>query len=301
MSSARQKATVLVEALPYIQKFHGKIIVVKYGGNAMINEELKTAVINDLLLMQLVGMKPVIVHGGGPEINSTLKKLNIETHFVDGLRYTDEQVVGVVEMVLTGKVNKEIVRNIGVKGGQAVGLCGKDGKLLQCRRRYGKDGADIGFVGDIVKVNTSLLTSLLDDGYIPVISPVGIGKNGETYNINADSAAGKVAAALHAEKLVLLTDVAGLANGPDKNGPIISYLNVEDVPQLLAEGVISGGMIPKIECCVEALAAGVHSTHILDGRDEHSILLEVFTKEGFGTMVGTERKSVGIVRKQEKE
>ncbi len=295
MSTAWQKATVLVEALPYIQKFHGKIIVVKYGGNAMINEELKTAVINDLLLMQLVGMKPVIVHGGGPEINSTLRKLNIETYFVDGLRYTDEQVISVVEMVLTGKVNKEIVRNIGVKGGQAVGLCGKDGNLLVCRRRFGKDGVDIGFVGDIVEVNTSLLLSLMDDGYIPVISPVGVGKNGETYNINADSAAGKIAAALHAEKLVLLTDVAGLANGPDKNGPIISYLNVEDVPRLLADGVISGGMIPKIECCVEALAAGVHSTHILDGRDEHSILLEVFTKEGFGTMVGTEHKSVGIV------
>ncbi|MEG1538095.1 MAG: acetylglutamate kinase [Clostridiales bacterium] len=294
MSTAWEKATVLVEALPYIQKFHGKIIVVKYGGNAMINEELKTAVINDLLLMQLVGMKPVIVHGGGPEINSMLKKLSIESRFIDGLRYTDQQVMCVVEMVLTGKVNKEIVSNIGVKGGQAVGLCGKDGNLLVCEQRYGKDGADIGFVGDIVEVNTELLISLMDKGYIPVISPVGVGRDGQGYNINADSAAGKIAAALHAEKLVLLTDVAGLANTPDKKGSIISYLNVSDVSTLLARGVISGGMIPKIECCVDALAAGVHSTHILDGRDEHSILLEVFTKKGFGTMVGTEKKSIGI-------
>ncbi|MEG1661277.1 MAG: acetylglutamate kinase, partial [Clostridiales bacterium] len=234
MSTAWEKATVLVEALPYIQKFHGKIIVVKYGGNAMINEELKTAVINDLLLMQLVGMKPVIVHGGGPEINSMLKKLSIESRFIDGLRYTDQQVMCVVEMVLTGKVNKEIVSNIGVKGGQAVGLCGKDGNLLVCEQRYGKDGADIGFVGDIVEVNTELLISLMDKGYIPVISPVGVGRDGQGYNINADSAAGKIAAALHAEKLVLLTDVAGLANTPDKKGSIISYLNVSDVSTLLA-------------------------------------------------------------------
>lgn len=295
MSTAWEKATVLVEALPYIQKFHGKIIVVKYGGNAMINEELKTAVINDLLLMQLVGMKPVIVHGGGPEINSLLKKLSINSHFVNGLRYTDEQVLNVVEMALTGKINKEIVMNIAVKGGQAVGLSGKDGNMLICEQHFGKNGEDIGYVGDIIDVNTDLLNSLLDKGYIPVISPVGMGLDGQGYNINADSAAGKIAAALHAEKLVLLTDVAGLANDPEHTGNVISYLNVNDVPHLLECGVISGGMIPKVECCMHALAGGVHSTHILDGRDEHSMLLEVFTNEGIGTMVGTEKPSSGLM------
>jgi len=282
MSTALEKATVLVEALPYIQLFHGKIVVVKYGGNAMINEELKHAVINDIILMQLVGMKPVIVHGGGPDINAMLNKLNIESHFVNGLRYTDAATLEVADMVLNGKINKDIVSHINSSGGNAVGLCGKDGHLFTCSKAPGED---LGFVGVIDEVDPSILFSLIDQGYLPVISPIGSDEEGQAYNTNADYAAGKVAEALCAEKLVLLTDVEGLYADPDNKDEIISVLNTKDVPVLTEKGVISGGMIPKIDCCVDALNAGVNSVHILDGRQQHSILLEVFTHEGVGTKI----------------
>lgn len=280
MSTALEKATILVEALPYIQLFYGKIVVVKYGGNAMISEELKQAVINDIILMQLVGMKPVIVHGGGPDINAMLKKLDIQSRFINGLRYTDAPTMEVVEMVLNGKINKDIVSHINRGGGNAVGLCGKDGQLFSCSK---SKGVDLGFVGAIDKVNTHILLSLIEQGYLPVISPIGGGADGQSYNINADYAAGKVAEALQAEKLVLLTDVEGLYADPDERKEIISVLPTADVPELMEKGIIQGGMIPKIKCCVSALAAGVHTAHILDGRQAHSILLEIFTDEGVGT------------------
>ena len=288
-----QKAEILVEALPYIKKFHGKTVVVKYGGNAMINEELKQAVISDIVLMQLVGMRPVLVHGGGPDINKMLDRLEIKSNFINGLRYTDADTIDVVEMVLVGKVNSSIVSEINQAGGSAVGLSGKDADLLKAHKKTtvkkdieGKEEAcDLGFVGEIDTVNSELIDYLLDKGYIPVISPVAIGPNGESFNVNADIVAGKVAAALKAEKLVLLTDVEGLyANYEDKS-TLISRLKVDEVDSLVEKGVIAGGMLPKIFCCVDALEGGVERTHILDGRVQHSILLEVFTKKGIGTMV----------------
>lgn len=283
MSTATDKARVLVEALPYIRRFHGKYIVVKYGGNAMINEELKSAVIKDLILMQLVGMKPVIVHGGGPEINLMLEKLSIASSFVNGLRVTDENIMEVVEMVLVGKVNPEIIRHINSIGGRAVGLSGKDGKLLLCEKKQAD--VDLGMVGQIKEVNTELLYTLVENGYMPVIAPIGVDEAGHSYNINADEAASKIASALNAERLILLTNVTGIMGKKD----YITYLNVDDAPQLIADGVISGGMIPKVDCCIDAIAGGVGSTHILDGRIEHSVLLELFTREGIGTMVGRMR------------
>lgn len=291
--SPLEKAEILIEALPYIKKFHGKTVVVKYGGNAMINEELKQAVISDIVLMQLVGMRPVLVHGGGPDINKMLKKLEIESNFINGLRYTDADTIDVVEMVLVGKVSSSIVSEINQAGGLAVGLSGKDAHLLTAHKKttLKKDTAgaeeecDLGFVGEIDNVNIELIDYLLDKGYIPVVSPVAIGPDGESLNVNADIVAGKVAAALQAEKLVLLTDVEGLyANYEDKN-TLISRLKVDEVDKLVEKGVIAGGMLPKIFCCVDALKGGVERTHILDGRVQHSILLEVFTNKGIGTMV----------------
>jgi len=283
MSTAIEKATILVEALPYIKKFHGKTVVIKYGGNAMINEELKSAVINDLILLQLVGMHPVIVHGGGPEINDLLDRLQIEAHFVNGLRVTDEATMKVVEMVLIGKVNTDIVSHINKSGGRAIGLSGKDDNLLYCHplaQEY-----DLGFVGEVEKVNSELLLSVMKDGYIPVVAPVGVGDGGQSYNVNADYAASKIAAALGAEKLVLLTNVKGLYAGNDDKENILSQISGEEAARMIAEGTIAGGMIPKVKCCLEALEGGVSSTHIIDGRQEHSILLELLTNEGIGTMV----------------
>ncbi len=282
MSTALEKATVLVEALPYIQLFHGKIVVVKYGGNAMINEELKQAVINDVILMQLVGMRPVIVHGGGPDINDLLNKLKIKSQFVNGLRYTDDATMEAVEMVLNGKVNKGIVSQINHNGGKAVGLSGKDGNLFICEKLV---QPDLGQVGYIKEVNTHILLTLMDQGYLPVISPVGGGEDGKTYNTNADYAAGKIAEALEAEKLVLLTDVEGLFADPETKKNLISVISAADIPPLIEKGIISGGMIPKVKCCVEALSAGVKSAHIIDGRNKHSLLLEIFTDKGVGTQI----------------
>lgn len=279
------KAAILVEALPYIRKFHGKTVVIKYGGNAMINEELKDAVLKDVVLMQLVGMRPVVVHGGGPDINAMLNKMQIHSEFIGGQRVTDESAMRVVEMVLTGKVNTDVVKYLNQNGGQAVGLSGADANLLVAHKKLTADGTDLGYVGEVESVNTELLNSLLDQGYIPVISPVATGKNGESYNVNADLAAGAVAAALTAEKLVLLTDVEGLFRDYEDKTSLISRLTVDMVPGLKADGVIAGGMIPKIDCCVQAVESGVGSVHILDGRVLHCILLEIFTRKGVGTMV----------------
>ncbi|ABZ84007.1 acetylglutamate kinase, putative [Heliomicrobium modesticaldum Ice1] len=293
MLKALEKAGILVEALPYIKKFSGKTVVIKYGGAAMVNDQLKEAVIMDVILMKLVGIHPVVVHGGGPEINGMLDRLGLKSHFIQGLRVTDESTMEVVEMVLAGKVNKEIVALIQRFGGKAVGLCGKDGGLIQAKKRFelvkNEGGArvptDIGFVGDVVKIEPGLVRELADRGYIPVIAPIGVGEKGESYNINADTAAGELAQALKADKLVLLTDVEGILRDRKDPSSLISSLRIDDVPALVEEGVISGGMIPKVACCVEALQGGVGQTHIIDGRLPHSLLLEVFTDKGIGTMV----------------
>jgi acetylglutamate kinase len=290
--TAQEKAGILVEALPYIKKFYGKIIVVKYGGHAMLNCELKRAVMTDLVLMKYVGMHPVVVHGGGPDISKMLKRLGKETSFVNGLRVTDAETMEVVEMVL-GRLNKEITALINRLGGRAVGLCGKDANLVMAAKKPGKvrlaDGSeveqDLGFVGRVTQVNPDLLLSVIQQGYIPVVAPVGMGPDGEGYNINADTVAGKIAEALGADKLIILTDVEGILSDPADKDSVISVLKVDDIPELVASGKISGGMIPKLECCAAAIKGGVKRAHILDGRVLHAILLEVFTDEGIGTMV----------------
>jgi acetylglutamate kinase len=290
--TALEKAGILVEALPYIKKFWGKIIVVKYGGHAMLNCELKQAVMTDLVLMKYVGMHPVVVHGGGPGISEMLKRLGRETSFVNGLRVTDAETMEVVEMVL-GRLNKEIAALINRLGGKAVGLCGKDANLIAAAKKPGlvrlADGTvveqDIGYVGQVVSINPELLFSVIRQGYIPVVAPIGLGTEGEGYNINADTVAGKIAEALGADKLIILTDVEGIMTDPEDKNSVISVLKREEVPALIASGKISGGMIPKLECCVAALDGGVKTAHILDGRIPHVILLEVFTDEGAGTMV----------------
>lgn len=293
MPSPLEKASILVEALPYIKKFYGKTVVIKYGGHAMINDELKQAVLTDVVLMKYVGMHPVIVHGGGPEITSMLKRLNIESSFVGGLRVTDRETMEIAEMVLVGKLNKEIVSRVNRYGGRAVGLSGKDACLLQAVKKNGRvkrpDGAtetvDIGYVGEITGVSPDIVNTLMREGYIPVIAPVAVGEQGESYNINADTAASALAVALKADKLIILTDVEGILEDRANPQSLISTITREEVPGLADRGVIDGGMIPKVECCVRAIDGGVSTTHILDGRVPHSILLEVFTDKGIGTMV----------------
>jgi acetylglutamate kinase len=278
------RAKVLNDALPYIQKYHDKIVVVKYGGNAMTNETLKQAVMSDIVLLTLVGVKVVLVHGGGPEINDMLKKLNIESKFINGLRYTDEATVDVVKMVLAGKVNKELVSLLGQNGGSAVGLCGLDEKMLIAERTYGANGEDLGFVGNITKVNAKPIKDAIANNVIPVIATVASDENGQTYNVNADTAAARIAAELGAENLILLTDIAGLLKDKDDPSTLIPELNVSEVPFMKKRGIISGGMIPKIDCCVEAVRRGVKKTVIIDGRVPHSILIEILSNEGIGTM-----------------
>ena len=271
-SSHVERAQVLAEALPYIQKYSGKTVVVKYGGNAMISEALRKAVISDIILLHLVGIQVVVVHGGGPEISAMLKKIGKESRFVDGLRYTDEETMEVVQQVLCGKVNKDLVATLNRMGGRALGLCGMDAGLFQARKlseRYGLVGEDA-----------------LADGYIPVVSTLAQGVDGETaYNINADTAAAKLAVALHAEKLILLTDVRGLLRDPKNEETLIHVVELPEVPGLVKDGIIQGGMIPKVDCCVEAVRSGVERTHILDGRIPHSILIEMLSDEGIGTML----------------
>ena len=280
--SHADRSEVLVQALPYIQRYNGKTVVIKYGGNAMINEELQDAVMTDIVLLRSVGVNVVLVHGGGPEINDMLKRIGKESRFVGGLRYTDEETVEVVQMVLAGKVNKHLVQLLTCHGGQAVGLCGLDGDMIQAKKHDA--GEDIGFVGDIVKINTKVINDAIASGYIPVISTVGGGENGEVYNINADTAAARIASCLHAEKLLLMTDISGLLRDKDDESTLIQEVKVSEIPSLKSQGIISGGMIPKIDCCVEAVRRGVHRTNIIDGRIPHSILIELFTDAGIGTM-----------------
>ena len=280
--SNQNRAQVLVQALPYIQKYAGKTVVVKYGGNAMINNELKDAVMNDLVLMQLVGINVVLVHGGGPEITAMLKKIGKESKFVGGMRYTDEETIDIVQMVLAGKVNKDLVQFLEQHGGKAVGLCGLDGSMLKAEKIASKE--DLGFVGEITEVNTQVITDTTEKGYLPIISTVAGGYHGEVYNINADVAAARIAAGLGAVKLILMTDIRGLLRDKDDESTLIPVVNVSEVPKLKRDGIISGGMIPKIDCCVEAVRRGVGRAHIIDGRIPHSILIELFSDEGIGTM-----------------
>jgi acetylglutamate kinase len=288
--SLTEKAEVLLEALPYIRRFNGTTFVIKYGGKAMIDTELQSSFAQDIALLKFVGINPVVVHGGGPQIDRMLEKLALVSRFVRGMRVTDEATMDVVEMVLGGKINKHIVTLINRHGGNAVGLSGKDGELLLARKllvRVEEAGqpaetVDVGQVGQIVKVNVAVIRSLDAANFIPVIAPIAFGENGESYNVNADIAAGKIAEALAAEKLILLTDVEGIK---DAGGELLRTLSSEQVAQLVQSGVIGQGMIPKVECCVEALRGGVKKTHVIDGRKRHAVLLEIFTEEGIGTEV----------------
>ena len=285
MSSHEQQAQTLIEALPYIQKFTGKTIVVKYGGNAMISDELRRAVMSDVILLNLVGIRVVAVHGGGPEISAMLKMIGHESKFVDGLRYTDVTTMDIVQAVLCGKVNKDLVSQLGRLGGRAVGLCGMDGQLFQAEQMDEK----YGLVGRITGVNPEPVKNALEHGYIPIVSTVAQGVDSDTaYNINADTAAAKLAEALGAEKLILLTDVRGLLRDPKDENTLIHVVRTQEVPALVEEGVISGGMIPKMQCCVDAIHGGVERVHILDGRIPHSILIELLSDEGIGTMMKKE-------------
>ncbi len=286
MEKLIEKASVLIEALPYIRKFEGKTVVIKYGGSAMLDPEIRKSTAEDVVLMRYVGMNPVVVHGGGPAINRYLKRLDISSRFHNGLRVTDDATIEVVEMVLAGGVNKDIVTLLNQAGGTAVGLSGKDGDLLHARQVTPPDGADIGHVGEITNVHYHIINVLCAAGMIPVIAPVATDAQGGTWNINADTAAGEIAAALQAEKLVFLTDTPGLLRDKDDPETLIQYLSHREIPELTGQGIISGGMIPKVEACVKALDYGVNRTHIIDGRVPHSLLLEIFTDRGLGTLVG---------------
>ena len=291
MEELIRKANVLMEALPYIRRFANKTIVIKYGGNAMVEDHLKKSFAKDIILMKYIGLNPVVVHGGGPQIGQVLGAMGIESEFVQGMRVTDNATMDVVEMVLGGKVNKEIVANINRHGGRAVGLTGKDGQLIMARKlemttvnpdTLTPEIIDIGHVGEVVAVNPEIIRALEQNNFIPVIAPLGVGEAGESYNINADLVAGQVAAALKAEKLILLTDIEGVKN---KSGELISTIDIGDVQSLIDDDTISGGMIPKVTCCLDAINAGVQKAHIIDGRIEHACLLEIFTDMGIGTAV----------------
>ncbi len=283
MISNEIRARVLNDALPYIQRYNNKVVVVKYGGNAMTNETLKQAVMSDIVLLHLVGIKVVLVHGGGPEINDMLGRLGIESKFINGLRYTDAATVDVVKMVLAGKVNKDLVTLLAQNNGNAVGLCGIDEQMLLAEREIGENGEDYGYVGHITKVNTKPITDAIANDVIPVIATVACDEKGQTYNVNADTAAARIAAELKAENLILMTDIAGLLRDKDDPSTLIPFVNVSEVPFLKRKGIISGGMIPKIDCCVEAVRRGVKKTAIIDGRVPHSILIEILSNEGIGT------------------
>lgn len=281
-----ERADILVQSLPYIQRYNNKIIVVKYGGNAMVSKELQETVINDIVMMKCVGMKPVVVHGGGPDITDFMNRLGEKSRFINGLRVTDEKSIEIVQMVLGGKVNKNLVSLIEKAGGKAVGLCGMDGSLLKAKKHVNSDGVDLGYVGDITSVNTDILKTVLDSDYIPVVGSVALGEDDDClYNINADNCASKIASALKAEKLILLTDVPGVLKTPGDSDSLISILRLHEIPKLLSENIIKGGMIPKIDCCVEAVRMGVERSYILDGRIPHSMLLEILSDEGIGTMI----------------
>ena len=275
-------AQILIEALPYIQKFNNKIIVIKYGGNAMVDERLKMAVMRDMVLLNIVGIKVVLVHGGGPEIDQMMKKLSLESRFINGLRYTDDDTAEVVQMVLAGKVNKQLVSLIHQNGGKGIGLCGTDGDILQVEKLESEE--DLGFVGNITGVNTQPINMALDNGYIPIIATVGTDEKGQIYNINADTAAAEIAGALKAEKLITMTDIVGLLREKKDEDSLITNVDIFEIPQLIEEGIIIGGMIPKVESCVEAILQGVREAVIIDGRIEHAILIELFSNAGIGTL-----------------
>ena len=279
--SNAERAEVLTAALPYIKKYSGKIVVIKYGGNAMVNEQLKQQVMEDIALLWLIGVKVVLVHGGGPEISQMMNKLGKEAVFVDGLRVTDEETVDIVQMVLAGKVNKTLVNLIQTKGGHAVGVSGVDGGIIEAKMKNKK----LGFVGEITKIRTQPITDLLEKGYIPVISTIASDRQGNTYNINGDTAAAHIAGALGAERMILMTDIAGILRDKDDPRTLIPHVTIADAKRLYDEGIISGGMIPKVDCCIEALTHGVKNVVIMDGRTPHSILMELLTDEGAGTMV----------------
>ena len=279
--SNKMRSQVLIDALPYIQKYHNKIVVVKYGGNAMTNDALKEAVMSDIVLLTEVGIKVVLVHGGGPEINQMLDKVGIESKFIGGLRYTDKETIDIVKMVLAGKVNKELVSALQLHGGKALGLCGCDGEMIIAEKL--ESDVDLGYVGQIKKITTKPILDALNNGYIPIISTVGTSADGQTYNINADTAAARIASCLRAENLILMTDIVGLLQDKDDDSTLIPTVHVSEVPYLKKTGIISGGMIPKIDCCVEAVRRGVKRTCIIDGRVQHSILIELLTSEGIGT------------------
>lgn len=291
ISSSIERADILLETLPYIRRFYNKTIVIKYGGHAMVDGELKDKFAQDIVMMKYIGINPVVVHGGGPQIGDLLKKIGKESKFIQGIRVTDEETMNIVEMVLAGMVNKEIVGLINRHGGNAVGLSGKDGNLINAEKYYLNEEKakftppeiiDIGLVGKVKSINASLIFSLTQNNFIPIIAPTGIGDKGETYNINADVVAGEIASALHAEKLLLLTDVPGVL---DKNKKLINTMTNDEALNLIDEGVVEGGMFPKVKCCLKALKAGVKKTHIIDGRLKHAVLLEVFTDSGIGTEI----------------
>ena len=295
MQNKIDRASILIEALPYIQKLRGQTIVIKYGGNAMVNDSLKQSVMDDITLLKYIGINPVLVHGGGPDINDALSKMNIQSHFVNGLRYTDEQTMEVAQMVLTGKTNKEIVSNLCAKGAKAIGICGIDGNLIEAEKLTTDEAGnpiDIGFVGKVKKINTKVIEMLANDEYIPVIAPIGVGENGESYNINADTVAAEVAIALKARKLMTLTDVPGIMEEDENNQlRLIPFLCEEEVNECIQNGIITGGMIPKALGCLDTVLRGVKSAHIIDGRIPHSLLLEIFTSKGIGTMIVKEKRT----------
>lgn len=281
------RAQILSEALPYIQEYNGKIVVIKYGGNAMINEDLKMSVMHDIVLLNLIGVKVVLVHGGGPEISEMLKRVGKQSVFVDGLRYTDEETAEIVRMVLAGKINKALVNLLETFGGKSLGLCGIDGHMMKCT----KESEKLGYVGKIVQMDTKVITDALDAGYIPVVSTVGYDDEGHIYNVNADTASAVIAGALNAHSLILMTDTRGVLRNKDDESSLIEKILVSDIPSLVKQGIISGGMIPKIDCCREAIRRGVNKVFVIDGRVEHSILVEILTDEGIGTMfVGSNLK-----------
>ena len=285
------KAETLIEAIPYIRRFAGAITVVKYGGSAMVRPELKKAVIEDIAMLKYIGLKPVVVHGGGPEISNHLARLGKESVFIDGLRVTDEETASVAEMVLSGSIGKSLVDNLEQVGIKAVGISGKDGRTFLCEKKKDEKGRDLGFVGEIKKVDTTLVDSLLKSNFVPVLSPVGVDTEGNTYNINADYAASAIAGALSAQKLIFLTDVEGILKDKDDPSTIIRTLTHSEALSYIEKGIIKGGMIPKVQCCLDGLDKGVESVHVLDGRLPHAILLEIFTTRGIGTMVTKENKS----------
>ena len=283
-----ERAEILTQALPYIQRYTGKVVVVKYGGNAMINEELKQQVMEDIVLLWLIGVKVVLVHGGGPEITDMMNKLGKKSEFVDGLRVTDEETIEIVQMVLTGKVNKSLVNLLELKGGKAIGLSGTDARLIEASMKDER----LGFVGDVTKINIDPVTGLLERGYIPVISTIGCDKEGNVYNINGDTAAAHIAGALEAERLIMMTDIDGILEDTDDPDTLIPELTISEAQMLYEKGIISGGMIPKVDCCIEAIKKGVKNVVILDGRISHSILMELLTNEGAGTLIKADEEEI---------